>query len=64
MIGQFIPCKPNFTKETLLGRLQSYELWMKQNEEFSRFETTFSVQRDIPTLTRSVITSGDYASGS
>ena len=63
MIEEVIPCTPIFTKGTILGRLQTSELWMKQNEEFPRVEAVFSVQRDIRTLTRSASTSGDYASG-
>lgn len=37
---------------------------MEQNEESPRVETTFSIQRDKPTLTRSASTRGNYASGS
>ena len=37
-----IPCTENFTKETLLGRLEAVELDLKQSRELALFEIAFS----------------------
>jgi hypothetical protein len=64
MIEQVILCTFDFTRETLLGRLQSDEMWIRQSGEFPRFEFSFSAPSVKPMLTRSVSISGDYASSS
>lgn len=64
MIEQVISCTPNFTREIFFARLQTSEMWIKQNRELPRVESSFSIQRDRPTLTRSATTIGDYASSS
>ena len=62
MIEHVIPCTPNFTRETLLARFQTSEIWMKQSGEFPRVKTAFSLLRDKPMLRRSESTNGNYAS--
>lgn len=59
MVEEVIPFTPNFTRESLLMRLLTSKLWMKQNGELSRVETSFNIERDKPTLTIIVSTSGD-----
>ena len=60
-IEEIIPISPNFTKETLLGKLQAFEQRLKLEQGQIRIETTFNVQKDRAKLTRRVSTSGDYA---
>ena len=50
MIQLMIPCTTNFTKETLLGRLEAIVLDLKQSEELATVETTFNALNVEPSL--------------
>ena len=47
-----IPYTKNFTKETLLDRLEVVEFDLKQSGELEKVETTFSTFDIKPTLER------------
>ena len=53
MIQLTIPYTKNFTKETLLGRLEVVELDLKQSGELAKVETTSSAFSVRPSLARS-----------
>ena len=42
IINLMIPCTGNFTKETLLGRLEAIEFDLKQSRELEKLEIAFS----------------------
>lgn len=62
MIEQVIPCTINFTRETLLGRLEVSEMNLRLSRDLPRMETAFSALSVHPTFSRSISVSGDYAS--
>ena len=64
MIQLMIPCTKNFTKETLLGRLEAVELDLKKSRELAKVETTFSALSVRPSLAKSTSVQGDIASSS
>ena len=57
-----IPCTKNFTKETLLGRLEAAEFDLKQSGELAK--VTFSALNFRPGLARSTSAQGNVASSS
>ena len=59
-----IPCTKNFTKETLLGRLEFAEFDLKQFGELTKVETKFSAPNIKPGLARNTKVQGDIASSS
>ena len=61
MIQLMIPCTKNFTKETLLGRLEAIEFDLKQSGELAKVEMTFSALSVRPSLERSTSVRGDFA---
>ena len=64
MIQPMIPYTENFTKETLLGRLEAIEFDLKQFGELAKVETTFSALSIRPSLEKSTSAQGDIASSS
>ena len=54
----------NFTKETLLGRLEAAKLDLKQSGELAKVETTFSALSVRPSLAKRTSVQGDNASNS
>ena len=62
MIQLLIPCTSDFTKETLLGRLEAAEVDLKQSRELAKVETAFSALNVQPNMTRSTSVCGDFAS--
>ena len=64
MIKQVILLTKDFTRETLLGKLQSIEMSMRYSGVLSRVEISFSALSFQPMLTRSAIKSGEYTSSS
>ena len=62
MIQLMIPCTTNFTKETLLGRLEATEFDLKESGELEKVETTFSALNIKPSLARSTKPQGSIAS--
>ena len=64
MIQLFISCTKEFTKETLLGRLEVVENELRQFGELTRTETTFNALSIRPNLSRSTSARGDFASSS
>ena len=59
-----IPCTENFTKETLLGRLEIIELDLKQSGELSSVEIAFSALSVKSSSTRKASVQNDSASSS
>ena len=59
-----ISCTTNFTKETLLGRLEAAKFDLKQSGELAKVETTFSALSVKPGLAKSTIAQEDIASSS
>ena len=59
-----LPCTKNFTKETLLGRLEAVELDLKQSRELTKVDTVFSALSVRPSLVRSKSALNDSASSS
>ena len=59
-----ISCTKDFTKETLLGRLEAIENKLRQSGELTRIETTFSALSIWPNLSRSTSYRGDFSSSS
>ena len=57
-----IPCTTNFTKETLLGRLEAIEFDLKQSGELEKVETAFSALNIKPSLVRNTKVWGEIAS--
>ena len=64
MIQLMIPYTTNFTKETLLGRLEATEFDLKQYGELTKVETTFSALNIKPGLTKNTKVQEDIASSS
>ena len=64
MIEQVIPCTMNFTRETILGRLEVEEMNLRLSGDLPRMETIFSALSVCPTFSRSISMSGDYAGSS
>lgn len=62
MIEKVIPYTKNFSRETLLGRLEATKISLKQFGDLPRVETTFSAPSVWTTLSRSAKTNGDYSS--
>ena len=61
MIQLMITCTENFTKETLLGRLEVEELDLKHSRELAKVETTFSALNIKPGLARNTKMQGDIS---
>ena len=59
-----MPCTKDFTKETLLGRLESVEVNIRQSGDLAWVEIAFSTLNIWPNLTRSASICGDFGSGS
>ena len=59
-----IPYTKNFTKETLLGRLEVIEFDLKESRELAKVETAFGVLSVRPSLVGSTSVRGDFASNS
>ena len=59
-----IPCTENFTKKTLLGRLEVVEFDLKQSGELAKVEKTFSALSVKPNLARNTNAQGSIASSS
>ena len=64
MIQLMIPYTKNFTKETLLGRLEAIEFDLKQLGELAKVEIAFSALSVRHNLARNTNTQGDFASSS
>ena len=64
MIQLMIPCTKNFTKETLLSKLEVAELDLKQSRELASVETTFSALSVKLGSTRNASTQNNSASNS
>ena len=64
MIQLMILCTKNFTKETLLGRLEAVVLDLKQCGELASVETTFSALSVGHGLARNTSAQGEFASSS
>ena len=64
MIQLLISCTKDFTKETLLGRLEAVENELRQSRELTRIETTFNALNIRPSLSRSTSSRGDFANSS
>ena len=62
MIQLMIPCTKNFTKETLLGKLEATNFDLKQYGELAKLETSFSALSVRPSLIRSTSAWGDFSS--
>ena len=62
MIQLVMPCTKNFTKETLIGRLESEKVDQRQFGDLARVETTLNTLNIWPNLTKSAPTHGDFAS--
>ena len=62
MIQIMIPCTDNFTKETLLDRLEAVELDLKKSGELASVETTFSALNVKPSLARNTSLQNDSTS--
>ena len=62
MIQLLISCTKDFTKETLLGRLEVVENELRQSRELTRTKIDFSTLSIQPNLSRSTSSRGDYAS--
>ena len=62
MIQLMIPYTTNFTKETLLGRLEAAEFDLKQSGELAKVETTFSALSVKPSLAKNTRAQEDIAS--
>ena len=59
-----IPCIENFTKETLLVRLEATEFNLKQSGKLAKVETKFSALSVKLGLTKNTSTQGEIASSS
>ena len=59
-----IPCTKNFTKETLLGRLEAVEFDLKQFGELAKVEIEFSALNVKPSLEKNKSVQGDISSSS
>ena len=59
-----LPCTTNFTKETLLGRLEDEEFDLKKSRELEKVETTFSVLSVKLGLAKNTNVQGEIASSS
>ena len=64
MIQLMIPCTKNFTKETLLGRLEVIELDLKYSRELALVEIAFIALNVKSGLTRNTSVQNDSASSS
>ena len=64
MIQLMIPCTENFTKETLLYRLEVVELDLKQSGELASVETSFNALKVKSGQTRNKSAQNDSASSS
>ena len=64
MIQLMIPCTKNFTKETMLGKLEVANFDLKQSGELAKVETTFSALNVRIGLAKNTSAQGDIASNS
>ena len=64
MIQLLIPCTKDFTKETLLGRLEVAKVDLRQFRDLTRVEIALSYLNVQPNLIRSARTHVDFASSS
>ena len=62
MIQLFISCTKDFTKETLLGRLEAVENELRQSGELTWIETTLNTLNTWSSLSSSTSARGDFAS--
>ena len=62
MIQLSISCTNDFTKETLLGRLEVVENKLSQSKELTKIEMTFNALNIWPSLSRSTSAKGDFSS--
>ena len=62
MFQLLIPYTSDFTKETLLSRLEEVEVDMKEFEELAKVDIDFSALNVQPNLKRSTSVHGDFAS--
>ena len=62
MIQLLISCTKDFTKETLLGRLEAVENELRQSRELTKIEIAFSGLNIRPNLSRTTSAKGDFSS--
>ena len=62
MIQFLISCTKDFTKETLLGRLEAVENELRQSGELTRIEAAFISLNIQPSISKSTSARGDFSS--
>ena len=62
MMQLLISCTKDFTKETLLGKLEAVENELRQFGKLTRTQTTFSALSIRPNLSRSISSRGYFSS--
>ena len=62
MTQLLISCTKDFTKESLLGRLEVVKKGLRQCRELTSLKTTFSALNIWPSLSRSTSARGDFSS--